>query len=78
MDTLQFARKVFPDLKNYKLTTLFKKFTLSKNEHRALEDCISTKQLYDLIKKQWRKKLKNRDHVLYWKNKGYCFQQYSV
>ena len=51
MDTLQFARKVFPNLKNHKLTTLVKNFNLSKNEHRALADCISTKQLYDLIKK---------------------------
>lgn len=51
MDTLQFAKKVFPDLKNHKLTTLVKKFNLSKNDHRALEDCISTKKLYDLIKK---------------------------
>lgn len=52
MDTLQFAKKVFPDLKNHKLTTLVKKFNLSKNDHRALEDCISTKKLYDLIKKK--------------------------
>ena len=52
MDTLQFAKKVFPDLKNHKLTTLVKKFNLSKNDHRALEDCISTKKLYNLIKKQ--------------------------
>lgn len=51
MDTLQFARKVFTNLKNHKLTTLVKNFNLSKNEHRALADCISTKQLYDLIKK---------------------------
>lgn len=57
MDTLQFARKVFPNLKNHKLTTLVKNFNLSKNEHRALADCISTKQLYDLIKKQWQKKI---------------------
>lgn len=51
MDTQQFARKVFPDLKNHKFTTLVKRFNLSKNEHRALEDCISIKLLYDLIKK---------------------------
>lgn len=50
-------KKVFPDLKNHKLTTLVKKFNLSKNDHRALEDCISTKKLYDLIKKQWQKKI---------------------
>lgn len=56
MDTLQFARKVFPDLKNHKLTTLVKRFNLSKNEHRALEDCISTKQLYDLIKQTMEEK----------------------
>ncbi len=78
MDTLQFAKKVFPDLKNHKLTTLVKKFNLSKNDHRALEDCISTKKLYDLIKKQWQKKIKNRDHVVYWKSKEYCFQLYRV
>ena len=56
MDTLQFARKVFPDLKNHKLTTLVKRFNLSKNEYRALEDCISTKQLYDLIKQTMEEK----------------------
>ncbi|WP_297377040.1 exonuclease domain-containing protein [uncultured Helcococcus sp.] len=50
MDTMQFARKVFPELKHHRLSDLTEYLELSSNEHRSLADCISTKELYDVIK----------------------------
>ena len=51
MDTMQFARKLFPQLPHHRLSDLTEYFSLTNNEHRALADCISTKELYDVIKK---------------------------
>ena len=51
VDTYQFSRKVFPNLSNHKLNYLSRYFNLTNSEHRALSDCIATKELYDLIKK---------------------------
>ncbi len=50
MDTMQFARKVFPELKHHRLSDLTAYLGLSNNAHRSLADCISTKELYDAIK----------------------------
>lgn len=50
MDTMQFARKVFPEFKHHRLKDLTKILNISNSEHRALSDCISTKELYDIIK----------------------------
>lgn len=50
MDTLQFSRKLFPDLKHHRLQDMVALLSLSNNEHRSLSDCISTKELYDEIK----------------------------
>ncbi len=50
MDTMQFSRKVFPELKHHRLSDMTQYLHLSNNEHRALADCISTKELYDAIK----------------------------
>lgn len=52
MDTLQFSRKLYPELKHHRLTDMVKYLNLSNNEHRALSDCFSTKQLYDCIKQK--------------------------
>lgn len=52
IDTYEFARKLFPELKHHRLNDLTKYLNLSNNEHRALADCISTKELYDAIKQK--------------------------
>ena len=54
MDTYWFSRKLFPNLENHKLAYLSRHFNLSNSEHRALADCIATKELYDLIKQTMR------------------------
>ena len=47
VDTLRIARKVLPHLKHHKLDDLIKYFNLvERNEHRALNDCILTNQVY--------------------------------
>ena len=51
MDTMQFCRKVYPELKHHRLIDMTNYLGLTNNEHRALADCISTKELYDAIKK---------------------------
>lgn len=47
VDTLRIARKVLPNLRHHKLDGLITYFHLTKrNEHRALNDCVLTNQLY--------------------------------
>lgn len=50
-DTLQFSRKVFPELKHHRLKDMKIHLDLSFNSHRSLEDCLATKALYDSIKR---------------------------
>lgn len=50
MDTLQFARKLFPELSHHRLSDLSRYLHLSNNEHRALADCVTTYELYETIK----------------------------
>ncbi len=50
MDTMQFARKVYPELKHHRLSDLCDYLSLTTNSHRSLADCITTKELYDAIK----------------------------
>ncbi|MFU0514542.1 exonuclease [Gardnerella sp. DNF01162] len=50
MDTMQFARKLYPELKHHRLSNLTDYLGLHNNEHRALADCIATKELYDAVK----------------------------
>lgn len=50
MDTMQFARKLFPELKHHRLRDLTEYLNLHNNEHRAISDCVATKELYDSIK----------------------------
>lgn len=52
IDTLQFSRKLFPDLKHHRLKDMVDLLNLSNNNHRAIKDCISTYELYELIKKK--------------------------
>ena len=65
-DTLQFSRKVFPELEHHRLSDLRKYFNLSKNNHRALSDCYTTFELYELIKKtHGEKKVDLTNYLLY-------------
>lgn len=50
MDTMQFARKLYPDLEHHRLSDMTEYLGLSNNEHRSIADCISTKELYDAEK----------------------------
>ncbi len=47
IDTLRISRKLLPELKHHKLDNLIDYFNLIKrNEHRALNDCVLTNQVY--------------------------------
>ncbi len=50
MDTMQFARKVYPELAHHRLSDLTQYLNLTNNSHRVISDCVSTKELYDAIK----------------------------
>lgn len=52
IDTLQFSRKLYPELKKHRLTDLTNYLNIHNNKHRALGDCMSTKELYDHIKEK--------------------------
>ena len=52
VDTLRISRRVLPNLKHHKLDTLIDYFNLTKrNEHRALNDCVLTNQVYIELEK---------------------------
>lgn len=47
VDTLRISRKVLPNLRHHKLDNLIDYFNLAKrDEHRALNDCVLTNQVY--------------------------------
>lgn len=53
IDTLRLSKKYIKNISNYKLPTLIKELKLdSDGSHRALVDCYTTKNLYDLLCKQ--------------------------
>lgn len=56
MDTMQFSRKLFPELKHHRLSDMAELLKLTNNEHRALADCVTTHELYECIKNIMRKK----------------------
>lgn len=48
IDTQVIAKNMYPSLESYKLQDLRKRFGIEPNAaHRALDDCIITKKLYD-------------------------------
>jgi DNA polymerase III epsilon subunit-like protein len=50
IDTLNLSRRLIDDVENYKLATLLEYFKIEvKDRHRSIEDCLSTKQLYDKL-----------------------------
>ena len=47
VDTLRIARKLFPNFKNHKLSTLVEELHIeNKPEHRGLADCLATQECY--------------------------------
>ena len=50
VDTMQFCRKLYPELKHHRLVDMTEHLNLYKNTHRAMDDCISTYELYETIK----------------------------
>lgn len=58
MDTLQFAKKLYPEVEGHSLSALAYSLDLPSSGHRAMKDCISTKALHDLMmEKMEREKL---------------------
>ena len=51
MDTKPFSQKVYPKFPKHGLSFLTEQLGLAKSKHRALADCIATKELYDNLKK---------------------------
>lgn len=52
VDTLRISRKVLPNLRHHKLDNLIDYFNLVKrDEHRALNDCVLTNQVYIYLTK---------------------------
>jgi CRISPR-associated protein Cas2 len=50
VDTLTVARRLVDDVNNYKLETLLNFFEIETDvKHRSIEDCISTKRLYEKL-----------------------------
>ncbi|HHV03049.1 MAG TPA: type I-E CRISPR-associated endoribonuclease Cas2 [Bacteroidales bacterium] len=50
VDTLALARRLVNDVKNYKLATLLDYFGIEANSmHRSIDDCLTTKQLYEKL-----------------------------
>ena len=50
LDTMVLSRIVYPQLSHHRLSDLQEYLNLTSNTHRALADCITTKELYDHIK----------------------------
>ncbi len=50
IDTLALAKRLVDDVQNYKLKTLLTHFGIeASGAHRSLDDCFSTKQLYEKL-----------------------------
>lgn len=56
MDTMQFARKLYPDLPHHRLSDLSEYLNLTNNEHRAIADCVTTMELYEAMKTEMAQK----------------------
>lgn len=50
IDTASLAKKSVPDAENFKLATLAEHYSIDYPiQHRSIEDCIATKQIYDKL-----------------------------
>lgn len=56
-DTVQFCRKLYPDLKRHTLSHMTQYLHLSSNSHRAMADVLATYELYERIQQD----LKNQN-----------------
>ena len=56
MDTMQFARKLYPNLTHHRLSDLSEYLNLTNNEHRAIADCVTTMELYEAMKTEMAQK----------------------
>lgn len=70
MDTVQFCRKLYPELDHHRLSDMVNLLKLTRNEHRSISDCIATKELYDCIKKKMDDQAIKIDDI-FKKNKNY-------
>lgn len=50
VDTMLLSRRVYPELRHHRLSDLTAYLGLAANAHRALADCLATKELYDAIR----------------------------
>ena len=76
IDTMQFARKLYPELRHHRLSDLCEYLKLSNNEHRSIADCISTKELYDAIKSKM--KTDNIGIKDLWKKENYLYKKIDI
>ena len=52
LDSLLFSKEVLPDLKSHKLSYLKEYFGIGGASHRALDDCRTTYELVEILKKK--------------------------
>ncbi len=52
IDTVMLSKITYPELKRHRLSDLTNYLGIYTNTHRAIDDCIATKELYDDIKKR--------------------------
>lgn len=52
LDSLLFSKEVLPELRSHKLSFLKEYFRISGTSHRALDDCRTTYELVEILKKK--------------------------
>lgn len=52
IDTVWLSKITYPELRKHRLSDLTNYLGIYTNTHRAIDDCIATKELYDDIKKR--------------------------
>lgn len=78
IDTLQLARKVYPDLKHHRLKDMAKYLKFDYTAHRALGDCEATFELYKDIESQLKIKGLELSDLFYHKRKyGYNYDLHA-
>ena len=56
MDTMQFTRKLYPDLPHHRPSDLSEYLNLTNNEHQGIADCVTTMELYEAMKTEMAQK----------------------
>ena len=52
LDSLLFSKEILPELRSHKLSFLKERFGISGGSHRALDDCRTTFELVEILKKK--------------------------